>query len=277
MHKVVSQIEAQLTLCGDSVEFNGTTYVPSSSLAFLTFEVAHSFPAYTTASQAIMPEVLARSFKSLTLTPLDFEHAIAAYHPSQPAMQDRIIGTVVAVQLVTPGNRIKVYADKSKAPFVRGIASVFKVANGAAVAFGRHISGDKKLSVSMEVSWALEDSAFAIALGPGVARVLSDTPPDALAAGWEIIPYAKADRYLRGTYSAKASCVTGFYQGRKTIMLMGGMDSAVEFLGLGVVGNPASREAKITRVWTGTDTDKELKSVASAIKPQPFSASSGLC
>src|ERR1035437_4493320 len=100
-----TRLDCEVALCGESgIEFCGTLYKPSNTLAFFTFEVAHCFPAvFTTAGQGIMPSVLAKSFKSLTLTCVNSEHQIAAYHPDTPGMADNIIGSVLAVELAKPG------------------------------------------------------------------------------------------------------------------------------------------------------------------------------
>jgi hypothetical protein len=100
----------------------------------------------------------------------------------------------------------------------------------------------------MEVLWDLDSCGFSVAMDGKRQTPGWNTPNDFLAAGWEYVPFLQAPAALQGCYSTKASRITKLYQGRRVIVLMGGLDSPVHYSGLGLVKHGAEREASITNM-----------------------------
>lgn len=235
----------------------------------MSFEVSKSFPVITDAGQSIFPSVIARSYQSLKDKKVDIDHAIKAYYPASDNIRERVIGAVLDVQFPpTPQGGWKVGSDISNAPGIKGLAVIWKEADGVAELFGAHLAGSKTLTVSMELNWALEDSGWCVKLAgqkPGLGK--DTTPPDVLAAGWEYIPHENAPAELRACYSEKARRVVRSWQGRKAIVMLGGLTGSVLYSGLGIVRFGAERTAKITQVLAFSkeaDLDAAMAALATA-------------
>jgi hypothetical protein len=185
---------------------------------------------------------------------IDWEHSIALYHAKEKDVRDKVIGSVKDVEF-TGGKNVQwtITPDKEKAPFIRGLGVVFKETQGVAKSFGQHMIGGKKLTVSMEANWPLEDSGFAIALNGGKPSLSNDSPQDFVKSGFEYVSYAKAPPELQACYSRNNNRIQKTYQGRRVAILMGGLGEPIHFAGLAVCNFGAEKEAKIARVCASAD------------------------
>lgn len=263
-----SRMDCSLTLCGESgITFGSNVYRPDSTKCYLAFEVSHSFPVMTLSLQSLHPAVIAKSWSTLKEAKLDFEHQIQSYH-DDPNIKERIVGSVLDAEFPgTPDGGWKVQSDATKAPGIRGIAVVWLEAFGVASMLDSHLSGRKKLSVSMEVLWPLESAGYAVQLNGSTPLFKDTTPDDMRAIGLEYVSYLEAPPELQAAYSTKARRVRMTYKGRKVAVMMGGLSGEVHYAGLGLVANPAEREARITRVTANNPhsaLDAAMAALASA-------------
>jgi hypothetical protein len=248
--RLKSQLDCVLTLCGkDGLEFGGQTYVPDGTSLYFTFDVSRSLPMVTEAGQSLFPSVIGRSYQSLRNKKIDFDHAIASFHPGKN-ISDRIIGAILDVQYPNaPSDGWRVQRDIDKAPGIHGLGVVWKEASGVAESFGKHLGGVKTLTVSMECLWDLHVSGFCIALAGGKPVLGKDTTPaDVIAADWEYVPYVSAPSELKACYSTQSNRIVRTWHGRKVAIMIGGVTGTVLYAGLGIVGFGAEHTAKITRV-----------------------------
>ena len=241
---------ATLSLCGDDgIEFCGQKFVPDATKAFFTFAVSHAFPNATVRGEAIHPNVVAMSYQSMLHQNVNYEHQIAKYYEGKKDVRDRVIGSVVAVDFPGgPHRKWLINKDSAVAPGITGVASVFKQTQGTAKMFGDHQVGRKKFTVSMEALWPLEDAGFAVELAPGAKQTFGGTPEDFLSAGWEYVPYEGAPKELQNCWSTKSGSILKRFQGRRVLIMCGGLNTPVHYAGIGVVSYGAERAAKITRL-----------------------------
>jgi hypothetical protein len=136
--------------------------------------------------------------------------------------------------------------DPAKAPFISGVAVVWKHMQGMANIIGQHQTGRKKYTISMEVLYPFDEAGFALVGTPG--EFTATTPRDMLDAGFEYVPHNQAPPELISTFSRKRNRVVAQYKGRKVFVLMGGLNNPVHYQGLGVVAFGAEPPAKITRL-----------------------------
>jgi hypothetical protein len=163
-------------------------------------------------------------------------------------VRDRVIGSVVAIDFPRePGGGWAIHADASKAPCISGVGVLYKQTSGMAKVLGEHTSGRHSYKVSMEVLYPFEDAGFAVEL-KGKDPEFNFTPPDMLRAGYEYVPVNQAPEMLVATFSRKNERVVAQYKGRKVTVLMGGLNNAVHYAGVGVVHFGAEPPAKISRL-----------------------------
>jgi hypothetical protein len=255
---VQTNLDVALTsLCGrDGVEFKGKKYTPDLTKGYFTFSVAHAFPVVTVAGEALYPSVIAKSYSSMVDQKIDWEHQIALYHQGNKDVRDRVIGSIKDVDFPGgPNSQWKVDPDVAKSPCISGVGAIFKETQGSASAFGGHVVGNKRLTVSMECSWALEDAGFAVSLNGGKPSLTTDSPADLVAAGYEYVAYAKAPAALQACYSTKHKRIHRTYQGRKVAILMGGLDTPVHFMGLAICRFGAEPTAKINGLYADANSE----------------------
>lgn len=257
-----------LTLCGEEgIDFKGKRYTPDQTKGFFQFELSHAFPVLTVYGTGLHPNVIAKSFNSITNQNINYEHQIARYHEGDGRdVRDRVIGSIVAADFPPPPpGGWKVNPDVTASPCITGVGVLFKQTQGMAKVMGEHASSKHKYSVSMEVLYPLEQAGFVASLPRALSKQngnrpagMADpeqnyTPPDLLAAGYEYFPFDKAPETLVATFSRKKNRVVAQYKGRRCAVLMGGLDNPVHYAGVGVVHFPAEREAKIMRLAASAD------------------------
>lgn len=247
-----------LSLCGeDGLRFGNETFVPDATKGYFQFQLSHAFPVHTVYQTGLHPSVIARSYRSLLHQNLNREHQIASYSDDKD-VRDKMIGCIVAVDYPRePAGGWKVDYPPDQTPCITGVASISKQMSGVAQLLGDHLSGKHKYAVSMEVFYPLlpgddpehreSASGFAVALN-GKTPQFDFTPSDMLRAGWEYVPAAKAPEELIATFSRKKNRVVAQYRGRRVCVLMGGLENAVHYAGVGVVRYGAEPPAKIMRL-----------------------------
>jgi hypothetical protein len=224
--------------------------------------LSHAFPIVNVYGQALHPNVVAASYKSLLYQNLNWEHIMVAYNPDQH-QQDKILGSVVAVNFPDPpvaGWRV---GSKDKAPRIEAVATFAKLARGMQTMIGRHKTGRHKFAVSMEVQYPYAQCAFTVALNG--AKPTHETPEDMVQAGWEYIPWTEADDKLLACFSVKKNRIVSEHKGRQVVQLMGGLNNPVHYSGVAVVHYGAEREAHILQM-AASNTNEHVQAIIEPLR-----------
>jgi len=255
----------QLSLCGDSVKLGGETFTPDEFTAFMEVELSHSLPVITAYGIAILPAVIASSFRSMLYKQVNIDHLVKAYNPTL-IPRDRVIGTVVAVEFAkTPEEGWTIPKTRAAAPGIRAIIAIGKKLEGVDRIIGQHQSGKKKRTVSMEVFYSIDEAWFAWKPGRGTPAV--DESKE-IGEGWRAVPFNSAPKDMLALWSSEKVSITGKWNDTAIVLLMGGIDGEVIYAGIGIVQDGAEDEAEICRLLAShpeADSIREDdKSVASA-------------
>jgi hypothetical protein len=240
----------QLLASTDTIRFMGAdrkerTFTPNDTLGYFEFDFAFGFPVYNAYQTGLHPQVIALSYPTIEDQYLNYEHRMEAN--MGPKVDDRIIGHVVAASFPQmPACGKWSITSEDKTPFVSGVASFYKKAQGLKRVLGEHITGRHTWSVSMEVDWIMETSGFAVERVTGEFK--ATTPADFTAQGWEYVPHDQAPPELRAVFSDKKNRVVAQYKGRRVVVLMGGLENPVHFAGLALVRYGAEPPARINRL-----------------------------
>lgn len=215
--------DVETELCAATLTCGGETFTPDEGTAYFQFRLSHSLPSVTSYGTALHPGTILHSFRSMRHKVFNLGHLMRAYDPENIA-NDRILGSIAAVEWTGPekmpvGGWV-IPAKPEQAPGLRCVANVFKLAAGVDRIMGQSQAGRRQWQVSMEVRYFLQDSAFALRQANG---------------DWVFIPWAEASAELRATWDAKKRSVTGTFQGQRPVLLMGGVDGRVQYLGVGLV------------------------------------------
>lgn len=239
----------------------GRTFVPDAASAYVEFYLSHAFPNYLDvpdpgdepARTAIHPATIANSYRSLEGKVLNLGHLMRAYNP-QKNPRDRIMGTVMAVELSGPGGSLetpsdgwKVQGDPDLAPGIRAVAVMHKNAEGVRQALesweqGKTPFSDTQWTVSMENEAYLEDGGFLIKAD--LAPWWEKTPADFQALGWAYVPWDQAPKPLRKTLKegGEIALAVDNYEGRELLFLNGGLNGKLFYYGVALT--PAGKESR---------------------------------
>ena len=178
-------------------------------------------------------------------------------HPAYDAKkyeQDRILGAVAAVEWTGPKTQPpggwKIPATVEKAPGIRAVASLFKVAEFAGPILESNRARQIKWAVSMEVKHFIQESAFAF---------LKDD-------AWTFIPYAEAPAELIACWDTEKKSITNSWNGQRPILLMGGVNGRVHYAGVGIVQRGAEPTAVIDTMLASARAPQTLGGLASGLK-----------
>lgn len=247
--------EASVALFGnDAIEFvdyegRKQTFVPDDTRGFFRFDLAHAFPkGGTIYGTALHPTVTGNSWPSLYGQNVNYEHRVKAYHPKDASVDDRILGSVMAVTYPrAPHQGWKMDAASEVVPAVSGVGSFAKLATAVSKMIGEHKGGRHKWTVSMEVRYDYTLAGFLVELN-GSNKIASGTPDDVAKAGFEWFSWTDADDELRSSFSIPKNRITKPYKKRKPWMMMGGLNGTVNFCGVGIVKYGAEPTARILQM-----------------------------
>ncbi len=256
-----------------AIEIMGQKLLPDSSKAYIEFYLAHAFPVTTIDSTAMHPQVVANSYRSMLHQVFDLGHIMRAYNPEENP-RDRILGAIVGVEFPnTPIGGWKVQGDKSQAPGIRAVASVFKAAERADKIIGEYQSGRRKWTVSMENEYYLNTSGFLVENSDGACEG-DETPADFQALGLAYYPAVTCPDDMLKLYSMEESKIrTGRdgkplkWNGRNVTALLGGMDSSVHFKGVGITPAGKEKEAEISQLLASATVGENGIEIVNFLKP----------
>lgn len=252
-----------------AIGINGRTYKADKSKAYFEFQLACAFPYGISAYQSSFHAgTVLNSFETMRHQGVNEAHRVAAYYKGteDAIANDKWIGAVVDVELM---NRLKVSRlaqAEEDAPRIRGVAAMFKRAQGVGRILKEHLTGEHQWTVSLEAEYLYSESGVVLmpkAEQPAVEAkgsagaspyqefeemAASFTPEDFKAGGYLYVPLIDAPEELFGCYDEEKGYFAKPFQGREVVTLMGGIDGQVHFKGMGVVRYGAEPTAKIGEI-----------------------------
>ena len=236
----------------DAIEFvhpdgHREIFQPDGFKGYFPFTVATGFPSGRTAyGIGIHPQTVANHYRTLLHQHSDSDHKMKFNDPANPNAEDKILGAIVAVSFPRPPNGAEGWKITDQpAPAIKGVGVFWKNAAATMRAFSKHMMGNHRSSVSMDLFYGHEDSGFAIKGGEG--EFAETTPKEFSEAGYQYVPYAQAPKELRECFvqmkpKGEKSKTTGGedvvknYKGRQVTFLAGGSGAGmIAFAGLAVV------------------------------------------
>lgn len=262
-----------LALCQQAVTVAGKRLTPDRTKAYLTGTLSHAFPVVTAHGTALDARTVQNSYKSMEHQIFNKEHRMVTYGT---AAEDEHFGTIVEVELI---NETK--ADLTDAESTLGIrmAAVLhkQVACMAGVLENWNRGTDAKptYALSMEMNYTFKSNGYVIYGKPKVempAWVLATTPPDFAAAGLGYVPWTEVFNFnadgepspngkandLAQCYSLKEHRVTQGWQGRKVVVLCGGINGTVRYFGAALVKRGAEPTAGVEEMLARKPEDPKL-------------------
>lgn len=229
---------------------------PDDCRAFLSFNICNTVgakgrgigPVQNQNIVGFQPKTLDQSAQSMLFQCFNYNH-LMRFYSGEPGTEeyipnDRIIGCIVAVaHPAAPASGFQPTDETA----LNCTAVVFKMANGVPKLLGEHLTAKKKQSVSMEVTTSVGNL--------GVWRPSTR----------EIKPLLDPPQHWKSAYAVndKGLPTVGKLSGEQLIIIYG-LESPVQFRGVGMTPTPAERLAKITGVQCRMSTaeDSEVMDIA---------------
>lgn len=257
--------EMSVCLEGGGLTMHGQRYVPDATKGYIEFFLAHGLPVVSQRNFALHVGTVANSFQSMRHQGFNLEHRVKSYvkDPEQRRnAKDRYIGSVLDVEFPpAPYGGWKMgelLSGKQAVPGIRGIANVFKQADGVDRLLGEHQSGRHEWTVSLEVDYSIRNSSVALLPLSGMEsgklskKVLEaaqeSTPEDWQALNvWNVAVPDLPDELVE-CWSEEKESFEQMYQGRRCVLVGGGLNGQVHFKGTGVVRYGAEPTAAMGEV-----------------------------
>ena len=256
---------------------------PDATKGYMEFLISHGlqiakdgkWSGVTAYGTAMHPRVVAASHGSMLHQNLNEGHLMKRYDPDK-INRDHIIGAVVAVEhpegpwtLTGPGTGMGGEAEKAALPAaapavvprIRGVAALFKMAQGVPKLLAEHLSGQHRWAVSHEVNYKLGESGYLVgrkseATGKQREYLDASVLPEGAAefadlpdAGY--VPFTRAPEDLQAAYNDKKRMVDRPWGKLPVVLLKGGLTGTVHYQGVGAVRYPAEAEARIQTMMAG--------------------------
>lgn len=251
------------TALAETSPFAKLGYKPDAAKAYIECAVCHSLPAgrFTGAGGAangnelgLWASVIAASHGSLLHQQLNIRHQLKTYADDPKNKHDRIIGCVVATQVVaSKSGRMRGPSNVTESMgsswtdgadcHIAALMVVHKLADGVNRLLGDHITSREEQSVSIEMECKMQQLGV---MNPATGEHHSFASlPDAWAETiqWKDaagVPYAGLP-------------VLGSIDGTRLVMTYGNPGDAIAFNGIATTPNPAENKAKITNVLCEDD------------------------
>jgi len=260
-----------LSLASGELRLGDRSFSPCPTLAWFEFECSFSYPVVTAYQMALHPAVIAASFDTFEGQMVNLGHLVKSYNRDS-IVRDRIIGHVEAVEFPPPPQKFPggggaarwtLPAPGAQPPRIRGVAALFKAAEGVDRILGSHQADRKPWTVSMEIRYLAEDGGFLVP--EAAASALSGTvaTEDLRAHGVVYVPWSAAPKDLRACFTP-AQVVKPWKKAPVTY-LHGGLDGQVHYAGLGIVNNGAEPAARIRQVTAGSLAAPDFKPVIASL------------
>lgn len=279
--EVDAGVRMALHMEGGGLEMNGKKYVPDKTKGYIEFHLAHGFPVVTSRGRTLDVGTVANSYESMRHQGLNFEHRVKSYErdpEKRRNAEDRYIGSIVDVEFPPSPyggwSLEEMLSGKRPVPGIRGIAVLFKQANGVDRFLGEHQSGKHAWTVSLEVDFSLAESS--VVLMPPAAQgamkdrmpaemielAMASTPADWGKVGIYNIPVPDLPDDVVDAWSEEKEQFTKPVWGRQPVLMMGGLNKSVHFKGTGVVRYGAEPTAVMGQVLA---SDLEEERVGEAV------------
>lgn len=255
-------LTGRMTALAEGSPFSKLGYAADASKAYIECEVCHSLPggrfrgaggAANGNELGLWADVIAKSHGSLLHQQLNVQHQLAEYSDNKQGKQDRIIGCVVATQIVAskyggmrgPSNAkgaTNAWADGADV-HISALMVVHKMAKGVHTILGNHLASRTEQSVSIEMECGIDQL--------GVMR-----PSTGEAHSFTLMPQEWLDTVAWKDAEGKAVAglpMLGSIDGERLVFTYGMPGDAIEFQGIATTPNPAENKARITRVEASND------------------------
>lgn len=256
--------ECHAALCDRAIEIAGRRFVPDEFSAYVEFYLGHSFPVVITDGTALHPQVVANSHLSLEGKVFNFVHLMRSYNPKE-IPRDRILGTVVAVELTRPLPPDGVWLApvlESDAVGIRCVAVMHKQAEGVQAildywAQGKTPFTETPWTVSMENRVDVATCSFLVQGDAGLEEFAAGTPADLRDQGWVNVPLMEAPLDLARCMNTeeddeaearKDIRLCRQFAGRRTVLLIGGLAGSVRFKGVGLCPRGKEHTARVAEM-----------------------------
>ncbi len=248
-HKHAAHLLCGRALLGaESITVGGRSFTPDTFATYFECKFAHSLPVATINGQAMLPAVLARSWPTVLNKWVNIGHLMKTHAPKS-IPKDSIVGSIVAAEFTGTADS-PIPATKDLSPHIRAAAVLWREADGAKKLLKDHHEEKKTICVSMEVYFVLSDCHIAWPVIAGETPPVVEGAAD-LGGGWHSVAYTDAPKELKSTVNSKTGYVTKDWEGRRPVLLLGGVNGSVEFMGLGLVGSPFELESEVLKVLAG--------------------------
>jgi hypothetical protein len=255
------EITRRVALCGrEAISIGGQVLTPDLTRAYMECELAHAFPVVTVDNTALHPQVVANSYHSMLHKVLDLGHLIVAYNPDENA-RDRVLGTVIAVEFPaneehrtsniehrTSNGEWTVQSERSKAPGIRAVSVIHRQLEDAEEIIQLQKAGKLQWAVSMEDKYDEDECGFCICGRREVEKWEESTPEDLRTLGFTYVPYLEAPDELKSCFDLKNTKISADWKKQETIMLLGGLNGSVHFMGIGLTPLGKEKEARVTQM-----------------------------
>lgn len=268
--KLWSPVEFCATSAIDWPGRPGQKLTPDETKAYIRFKLAHAFTRTTRPITAygttFHPGTVANSYSSMLHQVFDLAHQMKSYNPPKknPDDPDEIrrdyqLGSIVGVEFPPPPG-LAWSVDMEGSPCIVAAAVIHKQAEKVPQVMGEHMGGRHRWTVSLEVKYSMVQSGWIVGdidRAPRKARdLMAEVTPDEFnKIGMGYVPMEYAPDELIECYDFKRSRVNGTWHGMPVVLMKGGVNGNVHFMGVGMVRYGAEREAEIQQLLA-TDPDR---------------------
>jgi hypothetical protein len=259
------ECNARVQLCREQgILIDRQTFKPDRATAYVDFELSHAFPVVTIDGTALHPQVVANSYRNMFSKVFDLNHLMKKYDP-KATTHDHMLGTIMAVEFPSsnwngrkpePGESWTVQGERELSPGIRAVACMHRAAQGVDDILRTQFNGDIQWTVSMEQQYQLPNSGFVVQARRGndpLKQWDESTPEDLKALGWTYVPCVEAPEELLDCFDddSGAARIRKKYRGAETIILFGGLNGTVDYIGVGLTPMGKEEEANVRLMLAG--------------------------
>lgn len=254
------EVSSAVQFCADgAIEIGGQRLLADETKSYVEFRLSHGFPVTTSDRTCIHPVTVRNSFQSMLHQVFNLGHIMRAYNPDEHA-RDRMLGSIVGVEFTGPSHGgIRVQGERAKAPGIRAVAVMHKLAEGVDRILGGHQSGKRRWTVSMENMFSLLDCSFLVRDEKSELASEFTTPEDLLELGWTHVPFSAAPEKLMDCFDGKKVAIKSAWGRREVLLLIGGLGAKIHYQGVGLTPLGKEPEAEVLSMmasgWAGAEME----------------------
>lgn len=252
------ELSLDVQLCSNGIFTADRGFLkPDNTKAYVPCVLSHSWPVVMAFGNTLHPNTIARSFQSLRDQNVNIGHMVHSYDKDN-IPRDRIVGSVVSVDFPASDDGGWILGnDPTKAPGIRAVMSLFKQAAGIDRIIGQFLSGKRQWSVSVEYLYDFKESGWLVIPATasqnyelaGEMVTMGTTPDEVRKLGMWYVPWTKAPDEMLSCWNKRKARVDKDYKGAKVVLMQGGIDGGIHYMGIGLTEAPAEPTAKINDMF----------------------------